>query len=80
MSSAALINEHMDVISFDRKVVGKVDHLDGPDMIKITKLSSPTAEHHHYIPVTWIDHVDQHVHLNRTGDDVTAHWEHEGRS
>jgi hypothetical protein len=73
MSSAALINEHMDVISSDRKVVGKVDHLDGPGRIKRTKLSSPTAEHHHYIPVTWIDDVDQHVHLNRTGDDVTAH-------
>ena len=70
------IREHMDVISADRKAVGKVDHLDGPDRIKLTKQSSPNGEHHHFIPVSWIDHVDQHVHLNKTGADVTAHWEH----
>jgi hypothetical protein len=79
MSQASLVQEHMDVISSDRKMVGKVDHLDGPDKIKLTKQSSPNGEHHHFIPVSWIDHVDQHVHLNRTGADVTAQWEHEGR-
>jgi hypothetical protein len=79
MPQASLVQEHMDVISSDRKVVGKVDHLDGPDKIKLTKQSSPNGEHHHFIPVSWIDHVDQHVHLNKTGADVTAHWEHEGR-
>jgi hypothetical protein len=77
MSGASLVREHMDVISSDRKMVGKVDHLDRPDRIKLTKQSSPNGEHHHFIPVTWIDHVDQHVHLNKSGADVTAHWEHE---
>jgi hypothetical protein len=79
MSEASQVREHMDVISSDLKTVGKVDHLDGPDKIKLTKQSSPNGEHHHFIPVSWIDHVDQHVHLNKTGTDVTAHWEHEGR-
>jgi hypothetical protein len=79
MSQASLVQEHMDVISSDWKTVGKVDHLDGLDKIKLTKQSSPNGEHHHFIPVSWIDHVDQHVHLNKTGADVTAHWEHEGR-
>src|ERR1700749_4043250 len=79
MSDASLVKEHMDVISSDRKMVGKVDHLDRPDRIKLTKQSSPNGEHHHFIPVTWIDHVDQHVRLNKNGADVTAHWEHEGR-
>lgn len=77
MSTASQVKEHMEVISSDLKAVGKVDHLDGTDRIKLTKQSSPTGEHHHFIPVTWIDRVDQHVHLNRTGADVTAHWEHE---
>jgi hypothetical protein len=27
----------------------------------------------------WIDHVDQHVHLNKTRAEVTTHWQHEGR-
>lgn len=25
------------------------------------------------------DRVDQHMHLNKTGADVTAHWQHEGQ-
>ena len=70
------IQEHMDVISSDRKTVGKVDHMDGADKIKLTKASSPDGRHHHVIPTAWVDHVDQH-HLNQTGADVTSHWEHE---
>jgi hypothetical protein len=80
MTGASQIKEHMDVISFDRKIVGKVDHLEGPDKIKLTKESSPDGQHHHFIPASWIDHVDQHVHLNKTGADVTAHWQHESQS
>jgi hypothetical protein len=76
MPDASQVKEHMDVISSDRKTVGKVDHLDGPDKIKLTKQSSPDGEHHHFIPVPWIDHVDEHVHLNKTGADVMAHWQH----
>jgi hypothetical protein len=26
--------------------------------------------------VSWIDHIDQHVHLNKSGADVTLHWQH----
>jgi len=25
-----------------------------------------------FIPVSWVDHVDQHVHLNKTGAEVTS--------
>lgn len=45
MWHASQVKEHMDVISSDRKRVGKVDDLDGPDKIKLTKLSSPNSEH-----------------------------------
>ena len=55
---------------------GTVDHLEGSDKIKLTKQSSPDGQHHHFIPVSWIDHVDQHVHLNKSGADVTSHWQH----
>ncbi|MEH2482230.1 hypothetical protein V1282_005587 [Nitrobacteraceae bacterium AZCC 2146] len=77
MADTSKIREHMDVISSDRKTVGKVDHLEGADKIKLTKQSSPDGRHHHFIPTDWIDHVDQHVHLNKTGAEVTSHWEHE---
>jgi hypothetical protein len=49
MPDTSKIKEHMDVISSDRKTVGKVDHLDGPDKIKLTKQSSPDGQHHHFI-------------------------------
>ncbi|WLA78154.1 hypothetical protein QIH77_02945 [Bradyrhizobium diazoefficiens] len=28
------------------------------------------------MPVSWIDHIDQHRHLNKTAFEVTAHWQH----
>jgi hypothetical protein len=71
-----MIKEHMDVISSDRKTVGKVDHLEGSDKIKLTKQSSPDGQHHHFIPVSWVDHIDQHVHLGKSGAEVTSHWQH----
>jgi len=61
---------------FVKKTVGKVDHLEGTDKIKLTKQSSPDGQHHHFIPMSWVDHVDQHVHLNKSGADVTSHWQH----
>ena len=30
---------------------------------------------HHFIPVAWVDHVDAHVHLNKSSRDVTAQWQ-----
>src|SRR5229473_2892928 len=47
-----------------------------PHTIKLTKQSSPDGQHHHFIPLSWVDHVDQHVHLNKSGADVTSHWQH----
>jgi hypothetical protein len=79
MPGTTQIKEHMDVISSDKKIVGKVDHMEGTDKIKLTKQCSPDGDHHHFIPVSWVDHVDQHVHLSKSGDEVTAHWQHEGR-
>jgi hypothetical protein len=76
MAVASQIKEHMDVISSDRKTVGKVDRIEGPDKIRLTKQSSPDGQHHHVIPMSWVDHVDQHVHLNKSGADVTAQWQH----
>ena len=54
MLDTSQIKEHMDVISSDKKTVGKVDHLEGADKIKLTKQSSSDGDHHHFIPVAWI--------------------------
>lgn len=67
------IAEHMDVIAADGVKIGTVDHLDGPDKIKLAKSTSPDGQHH-YIPLTWVDHVDTHVHLTRASAEARAAW------
>ena len=75
MTDTSAIKEHMDVIASCGRPVGKVDHLEGPDKIKLTKADDPGhSGHHHLIPVSWVDHVDQHVHLNKSSKDVQAQW------
>ena len=65
------IAPHMEVIASDGTSIGTVDHLDGPDRIKLAKSTSPDGQHH-YVPLTWVDHVDAHVHLNRSLADIKA--------
>ncbi len=68
----AEIVEHMPVLASDGSHVGTVDHHDG-DRIKLTKSDSPDGQHH-FIPTSWIDHVDTHVHLTKSPTDVRSGW------
>lgn len=74
MADAAKIKEHMEVISADGKHVGTVDSLKGQDAIKLTKNDSPDGQHHS-IPLAWVDHIDEHVHLNKDCGDAQRQWE-----
>ncbi len=62
---------HMEVFASDGTKVGTVDHMEGSDRIKLAKNTSPDGEHH-YIPMTWVGHVDRHVHLNKTVSEMKA--------
>lgn len=75
MADMSKIKEHMEVLASDGRKIGIVDHMDGPDLIKLARQSSGHG-HHHVIPSEWVDHVDTHVHLNQTSDYVADHWEH----
>lgn len=75
MADTSKIKEHMEVIASNGRRIGIVDHLDGTDRIKLARQTSGHG-HHHLIPVAWVDHVDQHVHLNQTSEYVESHWEH----
>ena len=55
------IRERMDVIASCGKKVGVIDHVEG-DALKLTRKDSPDGRHH-YIPASWVDHVDRHVQL-----------------
>jgi hypothetical protein len=75
MVDASEIREHMEVIGSDGKHVGTVDHLEGEDRIKLTKNDPAAGGKHHLIPVEWVDHVDKHVHLDKSSQDVKEEWE-----
>ncbi len=75
MIKTADIKEHMEVIGSDGEHVGTVDHLEGADKIKLTKTDPAAGGKHHLIPVGWIDHVDAHVHLNKSSKDVRKQWQ-----
>ncbi len=72
-SNVGTVMAHMDVIASDGTKVGTVDHMDGAETIKLAKNTSPDGEHH-YVPMAWVDHIDQHVHLKRTTAEVKAAW------
>jgi len=75
MANANDIKEHMDVIGSDGEHVGTVDHLEGSDKIKLTKTDQAAGGKHHFIPLSFVDHVDAHVHLNKSSKDVKAQWQ-----
>lgn len=73
MIKASEIKEHMDVMAADGHKVGVVDHIEGSDNIKLTRTDSPDGKHH-LIPLSFVDHVDDHVHLNKSANDVRMQW------
>lgn len=68
------IQDHMEVLGSDGKHVGTVDHLEGSDQIKLTRTDPAANGKHHFIPVNWVERVDQHVHLNKSGSEAMQQW------
>lgn len=76
MAHNVSIREHMEVLGSDGQHVGTVDHLEGQDRIKLTRKDAAAKGEHHFIPLAWVDHVDAHVHLNKSSQDAMAQWQH----
>ncbi|WP_337173627.1 DUF2171 domain-containing protein [Paludisphaera sp.] len=72
-NAAANIREHMDVLGSCGNKVGIVDHVEG-DTIRLTKRESPDGQHHR-IPISWVDRVDEHVHLNLNHKQAQEQWQ-----
>jgi len=68
------IKEHMEVLGSDGQHVGTVDYLEGSSDIKLTKSDPKSGGQRHLIPLAWVDHVDKHVHLNRSSKDAQQQW------
>lgn len=73
MISASMIKEHLEVVGSDGGHVGRVDHVMG-DQIELAKFDMGAGLKHHMIPVSWVDHVDDHVHLTMTQDEAKSRW------
>lgn len=72
-SAKSTIREHMDVIGSCGMKLGRVDHVEGSEL-KLTKTDSPDGQHH-MIPMSWVDHVDEHVHLTKSCGQAQAEWQ-----
>ena len=64
------IREHMPVVCSNNQQFAIVDHIEG-DAIKLTR---DRQGQHHYIPMDWVERVDQHVHIDRPGDQAMREW------
>lgn len=73
MVSPAMIKKHMEVVGSDGVRVGMVDHMEGPNEVKLTK-DDDGGGGHHFIPLAWVDHVDSSVHLKQSGAEARARW------
>ena len=74
MVAPMMIKDHMEVIGSDGVHVGMVDHLEGRDLVKLTKDDVDAGDAHHFIPLAWVDHVDDKVHLKQSGAEAKARW------
>lgn len=73
------VQEHQEVVGSDGQHIGTVDHVRG-DRIKLTKTDQDARGHHHSIPSSWIQSVDDKVIISKTADQAKAHWRDEDRS
>jgi hypothetical protein len=75
MVDATAIKPKMPVVGCDGEPVGTVDRVQGPDRIKLTRTDAQAGGRHHLIPVDWVDHVDDRVHLRKSSRDAMVQWQ-----
>jgi hypothetical protein len=70
-TAESLIKPQMPVVCSENGQFATVDHLEGSDLIKLTK--DKTGQHH-YIPLAWVSSVDDKVHVDRPGSQAMREW------
>jgi hypothetical protein len=72
------VQEHHEVVGSDGAHIGKVDHVRG-DRILLAKSDAAAGGHHHSIPSSWIQSVDDKITVSKTAEQAQAHWRDEER-
>lgn len=68
------IQVHADVVDSTGHPVGKVDHVQGTDQIKLTKQDGTDGKHH-LIPVAWVKEVNNNqVVLSKSFEEINQQW------
>ena len=68
-----IISLHMEVVGVDDGHVGTVDGVEGSS-IRLAKSIERTGKEH-FVPIDWIDHVDDKVHLCKTAYNAMRQWQ-----
>jgi hypothetical protein len=69
--NAQTIREHMPVIASCGKRIGTVDRVEG-ESIKLTKSAPAAHGEHRYIPLEWVESVNEHVRLNKNSEEAES--------
>ncbi len=72
-SSLKQVREHQEVVGSDGEPLGTVDKVTG-DKIILTKNGPEAGGHHHSIPCSWIQSVDDKVTINKTAAQARDKW------
>ena len=71
MIQASQIKPHTPVVCSHGGQFAVVDHMEGPDTIKLTR---DGKGQHHLIPLAWVTKVDKVVRVDRPGDQAKREW------
>lgn len=74
MRNTEQIKDHMEVVGSCGNHLGTVDHLEGGS-IKLTQHDRNAGGEHHYIPLEWVESVDDKVHLNKDCGAAMREWQ-----
>ncbi|QPQ56291.1 DUF2171 domain-containing protein [Allosphingosinicella flava] len=77
--SLSKVTEHMEVVGNDGQHIGTVDKVRG-DRIILTKGDKDAGGHHHSIPCSWIESVEDKVTVSKSADEAKRAWQDEERS
>lgn len=75
-SSLTRVSEQMEVVGSDGSHLGTVDKVRGERII-LTKNDENAGGHHHSIPCSWIDKVEDKVTINKTAQEAMRSWRDE---
>ena len=71
MINANQVRPEQPVLCSENGQFAVVDHMVGQETIKLKK---DAQGQHHYIPLNWVNYVDDKVHIDRSGTEAMKEW------